>query len=158
LGLIQRIGKFKKYIGRKNWSMVFIISKELFQKVRALNVPIGKYALFGSAPLAVRGIRECRDIDMIVSEDVWEEYKKKGWAVAVAAHGSEYLSRDEIEMWKDWYPGEWNVAELIQTSEIIDALPFVTLDNVVKWKKMKGREKDRNDIRLIEEFTHGSYL
>ncbi len=125
---------------------------ELFQKVKELHLPVGKYALFGSAPLAIRGIRECRDIDMIVSEDVWEEYKRKGWECAVAAHGSEYLSHDDIELWKDWYPGEWDVSDIIAKAEIIDGLPFVTLDTVVKWKKLKGREKDIRDIELIEEF------
>ncbi len=55
-------------------------------------------------------------------------------------------------MWKDWYPGEWDVSDIIAKAEIIDGLPFVTLDTVVKWKKLKGREKDIRDIELIEEF------
>ncbi|HAZ16470.1 MAG: hypothetical protein A3H59_00565 [Candidatus Jacksonbacteria bacterium RIFCSPLOWO2_02_FULL_43_9] len=127
-------------------------SNELFQKVKEMQLPVGKYALFGSAPLAIRGIRECRDIDMIVSKDVWEEYKHKGWEMAVAPHGSEYLLRDEIEMWKDWYPGEWDVSDLIAKAEIIDGLPCVILDTVIEWKKLKGRDQDIRDIELIEEF------
>ena len=52
-------------------------NNDLFQKVKELKLPIGKYALFGSAPMGVRGLKECSDIDLIVSEEVWEEYKNR---------------------------------------------------------------------------------
>ncbi len=42
-------------------------NKELFKKVKNLNLPIGDYALFGSAPMGIRGLRECHDIDIIVT-------------------------------------------------------------------------------------------
>ncbi|KKR91599.1 MAG: hypothetical protein UU43_C0004G0047 [Candidatus Falkowbacteria bacterium GW2011_GWA2_41_14] len=152
--ILRRILKIKDSLRLNgSWSNIATMySNELFQKVKEMQLPVGKYALFGSAPLAIRGIRECRDIDMIVSKDVWEEYKHKGWEMAVAPHGSEYLLRDEIEMWKDWYPGEWDVSDLIAKAEIIDGLPCVILDTVIEWKKLKGRDQDIRDIELIEEF------
>lgn len=127
----------------------------LFQQVRDLNLALGTYALFGSAPLGIRNLRECNDVDVIVTDDVWNEYKQKeGWTEKQAPHGDISLCHGDIELWKGWYPGEWNIAELIKTAEMIDGLPFVTLENVVKWKKLKGREKDMSDLQLIDEFLH----
>jgi len=41
---------------------------------------------------------------------------------------------------------------LIDDAEIIDGLPFVKLEYVVKYKKQDGREKDLKDIETIEKF------
>jgi len=38
--------------------------KEL-EELKKLNIPADSYAVFGSGPLAIRGIREARDIELI---------------------------------------------------------------------------------------------
>ena len=128
-------------------------SKDLFKKVKELNLPIGRYALFGSAPMAARGLKEADDIDIIASEDLWNEFsQKEEWCKGMSNCGSEYLANGQIEFYKNWRPGDWDTDELIKTAEIIGGLPFVSLENVVKWKKVYGREKDLRDIEIIEEF------
>lgn len=133
--------------------------EQLLNNVRELNLPKGKYALCGSAPIVVKGIREAtHDIDIIVTTDVWEEYDgKEGW-VKKPSNASEYLEREgkNIELWRDWAPGEWNVEKLIKDAEIIDGLPYVQLDDILKWKKLHGRPKDLEDVRLIEEYLSKS--
>lgn len=52
-------------------------NQNLFQKVKDLNLPFGKYALFGSAPMGIRGLKDCHDIDIIVTEDIWNDIKRK---------------------------------------------------------------------------------
>ncbi|MDP2856192.1 MAG: hypothetical protein Q8N90_03720 [bacterium] len=52
-------------------------NNDLFQKVKKLNLPIGNYAIFGSGSLMIRNIRESRDLNVIVTEDLFEEYKNK---------------------------------------------------------------------------------
>ena len=127
-------------------------NQDLFQKVKDLNLPFGKYALFGSAPMGVRGLKECHDIDIIVTEDLWNEFKIKNWEEKTAPSGSQYLCKGEIELWKDWRPGEWDILELIAEAEIIDDLPFVKLERVMEWKKISAREKDLIDVKTIEDF------
>lgn len=126
----------------------------LFQKVRDLQLPIGKYALFGSAALGIRNLKQCRDIDIIVTENVWDEFKNRGWEMRIMPHGSQYLCKDEMEMWKDWFPGKWDITRLIREAEIIDGLPFVKLASVLESKRMSNREKDVADIQIIEKFFY----
>lgn len=125
--------------------------KELLDRVKRLNLPAGKFALFGSSPLAIRGIVDARDIDIIVTEDVWEEYEKK-WKIMATDDGSRYLWNDEIELWRDWKPGIWDIEKLIKESEAIEGLPFVRLKEVMRWKKLSGRDKDKKHLMLIGEY------
>lgn len=127
-------------------------NKNLFQQVKDLKLPIDKYALFGSASLGIRGLKNCHDIDIIVTEDVWNEYKAKNWKIRTMPHGSQYLWNDGIELWKDWKPGQWNIKQLIKEAEIIDGLPFIKLERVLEWKRLNGREKDLKDIETVEKF------
>jgi len=130
-----------------------MVNKDLFQKVKKLKLPVDKYALFGSAPLGIRGLKNCHDIDIIVTEDLWDEYRnKKNWEIKIMPHGDKYLLDNEIELWKDWKPGKWNIAQLIQEAEMIKGLPFVKLERVIEWKKLNVREKDLKDIEIIERF------
>lgn len=128
-------------------------NKDLFQKVKELALPKGKYVLFGSAPLGIRNLRECGDIDIVVTQDIWDEYKARPeWQLGKTHHGNPYLLNARIELLKDWKPGVWDIKRLIEEAEIIDGLPFVTLEYVVKWKRLSGREKDMRDIAIVENF------
>jgi hypothetical protein len=127
---------------------------DLFQKAKDLKLPVGQYALFGSAPMGIRGLKDCRDVDIIVTEDSWNNYKEKGWEARTSFYGSFHLWKDEIELYKDWKPGEWDIQQLIQEAEMIDGLPFVKLERVIEWKKIYDREKDWKDIEIIEKFLN----
>lgn len=129
-------------------------NKNLFEEVKKINLPLGEFALFGSAPLGIRGLKECHDIDIIVTEDVYDFYKnKEKWAIKkMEDEDVEYLRRGNVELWSSWGPGDWNIKELIAEAEEIDGLPFVRIERVLEWKKINGREKDKEDIRRIERF------
>ncbi len=52
---------------------------DLFGELRTLGLPTRDYAVFGSGPLAVRGlIREIRDLDLVARGAAWERAKKLG--------------------------------------------------------------------------------
>jgi hypothetical protein len=126
---------------------------ELFKRAAELNFPDGQYAIFGSAPICARDLRECNDIDIIVKEPLFEDLKKQGgWELKLKKDGTEYLVKENVEIFKNWAPGEWNVEELIKNADAIGGLPFVRLQDVMRWKKMMGREKDSADIVLMENF------
>jgi len=129
------------------------MTQELLEQVRHLGLPLGSYALFGSAPMGVRGIREMKDADMIVAPDIFEDFRKKSdWVLEKKSSGSECLHYGALEMFYDWRPGEWNVAALIAEAEVIEGLPFVQLKEVQRWKQLRNSEKDRDDLQLIKSY------
>lgn len=128
-------------------------NKKIFEQVKKLNLPKGKYVIFGSAPMGIRGIRDCHDLDIVVLEEVLEEIKKKpDWKVKNFENGRQIFVFGDIELWKDWWPGQWDTEDLIKRADIIDDLPFATLEDVLRWKKIFGRKKDWQDIQLIKKY------
>ena len=136
------------------WRCDKFMKQNLLDKVKALNLPLGEYALFGSAPMFVRGLREeMHDVDIVVTEKLWEKMQAvPGWKMETANSGDPVLRCEKLELFGGWAPGEWDVDALIRTADVIDGLPFVTLANVLKWKKAYGREKDLADVKKIEEY------
>lgn len=68
-------------------------------ELRSLNLPEGKFAIFGSGPIAVRGIRESEDLDIIVKQDLWDFLAEK-YPVSLSANPT-CLKIGNIEIFKD---------------------------------------------------------
>jgi hypothetical protein len=123
-----------------------------FQKqlslLKTLNLPKGKYAIFGSGPMAIRGIRDAEDIDLIVTEDLWKKLCKK----YDVEENAKNIAISDIEIYKDWKPVFEGMGKVISDSETIQGYPFVKLKYVIEWKKKFGREKDKEDVKRIEAF------
>lgn len=132
---------------------------KLFQEVKDMRLPEGTFVLFGSTPMGIRGIKESRDADILLTEDVWGVFARdSSWERGEMTHGSAWLRKGNIELWKDWKPGQWDVRQLIDEAEVIDGLPFVSLGRVLEWKKLSSREKDLKDIETIENFLEKESL
>lgn len=121
--------------------------KKDLKELEELKLPKESYVIVGSGPLAVRGIRDCRDIDIVVNKDVWEELKKK---YPKNENGS--IKRGNVEIVKEWLPWIGISKEVREEVEIIDGHPYAKLHLVLKWKRVLGRKKDKADIELIERF------
>jgi len=134
------------------------MNNKLFKVIKKLKFPRGKYALFGSTPIGIRNLRIIGDIDIIVTKDIFKNLKNDDdWTLKTSTSSkSDYLEKIingiKIQIWKDWHPGKWDIKKLIKNSEIIKELPFVSLKNMIKWKKMKAREKDLRDVKIAEKF------
>jgi hypothetical protein len=145
----------RSVVGNKS----FMSNQELFEKVRKLNLVSGKFALFGSAPLGIRNLRECADIDIIVEKKLFEELKEDTrFHIARSEFDTEYLQDDDIEILWKWEPGEWDVDKLIKDAETIDGLPFVKLEHLISYKEMRKSERDIRDLKLIEKYIKGEKL
>jgi hypothetical protein len=128
--------------------------EEIIARVKALNLPKNSYIVFGSCPLAVAGLREARDIDLLVSKDVFLKLKEAGWKELYKSANDKPLVHDVFEAHHtQWHFSSHNptLEELISTAIIIDSVPFASLAEVRKWKVSSGRPKDLIDIALIDE-------
>jgi hypothetical protein len=125
-------------------------------EVQKLELPLGEYAVVGSGPLAVRGIREAHDIDLVVTPQLYDQLKKDGWDEEHIPDSKRewVLSHGPFDVAATWSVEgyEPEVPQLIADAELIDGVAFVRLEDVMRWKKACAREKDLADIRLIEQF------
>lgn len=129
-------------------------SNPLFQKLLALDLPSEDYAVFGSGPMLVHGLRQSiADLNIIARGKAWQ--KAHGFGEEKVAHsglGKAILPAEGIQIYNAWGPGKWTADELIDTSEIIDGVRFVTLDKVADWKELMGRPKDIADVKAIKTY------
>ena len=134
-------------------------NQKKFNLLISLNLPSDQYVITGSGPLGIRNLREIGDIDLIVSEELWN--------ILVQEHG--ITSHNGVE--KITFPGNVveafhegsfppkksnetisSVNERISNAEIIDGLPFDRIEYVLYYKEKNGRKKDENDIILIKKW------
>lgn len=126
--------------------------RELFQLLRELELPAGDYVVFGSAPLAVRGIIPAvNDLDVVCRGSAWEAVcalsapeRNERWNVElVELHGG------RLTFGTEWAIGEVGVDELIERAEWIDGLPFARLSLVEAYKRLSGRPKDLDHLQAL---------
>ena len=134
--------------------------EEIIGKVKALNLPKGSYIVFGSCPLAVAGIREANDIDLLVSEELFAKLKETGWQELRKSPNDIPLVHDVFEAHKSWNFGSYNptLAHLLSTATLVDEIPFASLKEVRRWKLASGRPKDLADIELIDKYIQNKNI
>lgn len=125
-------------------------ASDLFDLLRAMGLPSDSYAVFGSGPLAVRGlIDEVGDLDIIVDEVSWNRVKHLG---TIVTYGDDMVADlgNGLTFGRSWAYGNVDIGQLIEDADVIDGLPFVQLSAVVDYKRIAGRPKDLRHIEVIE--------
>jgi len=129
-------------------------AKEIITKVKSLDLPAGSYVVFGSCPMALAGIREANDIDMLVSQKLRKHLSQIGWEQIYKNPNDEPLVHDVFEAHDNWNFSEFSptLKELLKTANVVDGVPFASLQNVRRWKAVGRRPKDLKDVKLIDEY------
>ena len=131
---------------------------DIFTKIKELGFPPDQYIVVGSGILAAKGIRKTNDLDIVVTPKLFDKCKSEGWEVLPwtkeSIPGKNWLKRDEVEVYVQLSrkSGGISACELLENAEIIEDVPFVTLESLIDFKREYGRPKDFEDIRLIEEY------
>lgn len=126
---------------------------ELFDRLKSLGLPVGDYAVFGSAPLLVRGIIDSvGDLDVICRGTAWSQACEIGTSIDYAGVTLVSIDDGAITFGTTWGYGSFDIDELIDSSECIDGIPFVTLDHVLSYKRAAGRPKDLAHMALINRY------
>jgi hypothetical protein len=118
-----------------------------------LNLPPQGYAVFGSGPLAIRGIIPlANDVDVICREEVWNIVSQIGTVEYLPEYDVSIVSMADgaLTFGTKWGIGNFDVDELIATAEIINGLPFVSLEHVICYKKIRSSEKDLLHLGALE--------
>lgn len=123
-------------------------NRQLFKELKRLKLPKDEFAVFGTGPMGIRGLKEISDIDLIVTKNLWRKLCQKYPFKKIGKNKK--ITIGNIEIFSDWYPGKWNIQKLIDEADIIDNIRFVKLKKVLKWKEIFNRPKDQEAIRLLK--------
>jgi hypothetical protein len=123
-----------------------------FKAIRKLNFPIGEYSVFGSASMDLAGIRDAKDVDIIVTETLWKVISKKYPVTKNESTGKFNIQIGNIEIGKDLSPYTGSLVDVIANSEVVEGVAFASLEDVREIKKAFGRQKDLEDVKLIDEY------
>lgn len=123
---------------------------EVIAIVGSLGLPEGDFALHGSAPLLAHGlVGEINDLDIVSRGAAWE-YAKTMAPLEQGQKDDVVRPRPAVEIFDGWLGDDANA--LIDEADLIDGVPFVPLEAVLRFKRRLNRPKDAEHIRLIEEF------
>ena len=56
----------------------------------------------------------------------------------------------------DWENYATTTQEAIDSALIIDGVPFLNIEEIIKFKTAMGREKDLKDIELLKKYVEGN--
>jgi len=130
----------------------------IFEDVKILNLPVGEYAVVGGGVLAAHGLREYQDVDLIVTKNLYEYLHATGWAIAEDKENVIRKGKYEADSnfhWKEYRP---DIDKLIKEADIINGIPFIKLQELLIFKKNLARNKDLEDIKLIEKYLIHSHF
>lgn len=126
----------------------------IIEKLKSLNIPSDQYVVISSGTLDILGIRKANDIDLSITKELHKNLRKTGNWKEDIRHNKVFLLKDDIEINPDvsWEGYKTTTKELIKSALVVDGINFMNLEEVVKFKKALGREKDFKDIELIEKY------
>lgn len=116
----------------------------LLNRLRKLPFSEKEYWVVAGGAMVLHGFRpQTRDIDLGCTTLLADKLQRQGYAVSYCEDGTrKILYSENIEIFKNW---------IEDTVEIIGGVPVVSIDGLIEMKKKLGREKDLEDIALIEK-------
>lgn len=135
----------------------------IFEEVRKLGFSSEQFIVIGSGIMAVRGIRDAYDLDIVVSQELFDICESNGWELKPWTHprkiGKHWLKKGKIELMTDIQSGDedYDLERLKKEGELINNVWFISLSQLIKLKRNYGRPKDFNDINLMEEYLKKYY-
>lgn len=132
---------------------------DIIKKVKNLDLPLGEYVIVGGGILEALGLRETNDIDVAVTPKLLEKLRESGKYKEEIKWGKLFLTGDKIDIITqlNWDKYSTKTEEAIKTATIIDGIPFLNIEETIKYKTALGREKDFKDMELLKDYQkkHG---
>lgn len=126
--------------------------------VKRLDLPKDAYVMIGGGVLEAHGIRKTFDVDLVVSDTVYERFRDElAWKEYIHESGKHMLARNGYNFMRSWMG--YTLPKLRAKRDVIDGVSCMNLRQLMKAKQRLGRKKDIEDIALIETYladTHRS--
>ncbi len=133
--------------------------KRLFRHLNSLNLPQNEFAIFGSGPLIIRNIiAAANDLDIICRGSAWETVQQLGTMEYLDNYDVTVVTMCDgrLSFGTSWGIGDFDIDELIDSAEIIEGLPFVRLQHVVRYKLQRASDKDMLHLKALEDSRYAT--
>lgn len=123
--------------------------EKIYSTLRQTGLDTNNYWVVAGAAMVLHGVKECtRDIDLGCSWELANKLQRAGYDTEFYEDGSRRIQYcPDIEIFEDWREGDL---------EEIDGISVVSLEGIIMMKQRLGREKDKEDIRLICKYIEMS--
>lgn len=107
----------------------------------------------------VLGLREAHDIDLVVTDEVYQQLKNDPQFSEKEKHGKMILTNDLIEAATTWGVIErsWSFDDLLKESVVIEGVRYNSPEFLLRVKKSwlaqgETDEKTKKDIEILENY------
>lgn len=130
-------------------------TRNVIEEFKKLGLAVDEYALIGSSVLELHGIRPARDIDFVGLPKVLHDLRRRGWKTKRFFWGWPFrqaVQSGDFECYSNvkYRSHRPETEEIISRADVIDGVSYMSLADLAAFKLALGREKDLNDIRLID--------
>ena len=133
---------------------------DIIKETKKLGFPLGSFVVIGSGHIIALGLKDGKDIDILVTKELFDKCVNEGWEVLTWTYpgmeGKTYLRMGIVELYLEANCDDFKPTtnELIKRATIIDGIPFASLEDLLKLKKgySKINPKHLKDIKIIERY------
>ena len=113
-------------------------------KLKTLGFDTNEYWVIAGAALVLHGLRkETADIDLACTKELFNSLLFRGYVCEKNELGYRKISLEEdIEVFEEWH---------VEGIVFIEGIPTASLNGIKEMKIQMGRDKDLQDIRLIDD-------
>lgn len=116
-----------------------------------IGLRLGEYAIFGSGPMAVRGLRDATDIEVIAKREACLRLTAThADKVQPHAGGVSKIQLGPLTIYDGWPAHVGSVDDLVRRAEVVLGVPFVQLRDVWRWKVTSDRHASWPDVERID--------
>lgn len=132
-------------------SRLFMNKNEIINKLDSLHLDKTQYWLVAGAAMVLYGIRDITcDIDIGCSKMLADELESSGYPTSAMPNGMRRIQiSEDVEAFENWYHDKVCIH---------NGFHIITLIGLLEMKRELGREKDMDDIVLIEEYMGKNML
>ncbi len=117
---------------------------DIIERLKLLNYARSEYWVVAGSAMVLHGLKDtANDIDLGCTKCLADALESGGCRTLVLDDGTRKISvAEDVEIFEGW---------LFDNVVIIEGIPVISLNGLLEMKKRLGREKDIEDIKLIEE-------
>ena len=123
--------------------------------IKSLHLESGSYVVIGGAVMEALKLRDTKDVDIVVSDDVYNHFRDElHWNEYVLDNGKKMLSHEGCNVMHSWMGVK--LKRLLRDPMTIDGITYMNVPKLIDVKKHFGRKKDVTDIAMLHQYLKRS--